>query len=109
MRRCTAEANGALQHCDIRTAASPPPSPRGAPSYIKAPKSNVLIKAPPLEARWACLGKPGGERMTESNTCSEVMIPMFVLVSKWSENRFKLKTVLQNKTAGVWGCVWGCW
>lgn len=45
--------------------------------------------------------------MTESNTCSEVMIPMFVLVGKWSENRFKLKTVLQNKTAGVWGCVCG--
>lgn len=39
--------------------------------------------------------------MTENNTCSEVMISMFVLVGKWSEN--KLKTVLQNKTAGVGG------
>lgn len=42
--------------------------------------------------------------MTENNTaCAEAMIPVFVLVGELSENRIKLKTVLQNKTAGVGG------
>lgn len=39
--------------------------------------------------------------MAENITpCSEAMIPMFVPLGERSENRFKLKTVLKNKTAG---------
>lgn len=42
--------------------------------------------------------------MAENNPArSEVMIPVFVLLGRPSENTVKLKTVLQNKTAGEWG------
>lgn len=59
------------------------------------------MKAALGEARRACLEEAGGEKMTENNTArSEVMILVFVLLGQPSENTVKLKTVLQNKTAG---------